>query len=156
RRAPADERGQRGQVGGVVRRCRLDLTMHGKKMDRRGFLATAGKGVMASSVVAGFPAIVPSSVFGADSPSNRINVGATGTGRISRGHDMPGIWQHDIARIVAVCDLDRSRVAEAKTLVEDYYTKKTGKPYEGVKTYTNYHDLLASKEVDAVVISTPD
>ena len=28
-------------------------------------------------------------------PSNRINVGAIGTGRISRGHDLPGIWQHD-------------------------------------------------------------
>ena len=28
-------------------------------------------------------------------PSNRINVGAIGTGRISRGHDLPGLWKHD-------------------------------------------------------------
>jgi hypothetical protein len=127
-----------------------------QRMDRRRFLTTAGKGVVASSVVAGFPAIVPASVLGATSPSKRINVGAIGTGRISRGHDMPGIWQHDIARITAVCDLDSKRVEDAKTLVNGYYTKKTGKPYDGVTTYHNYRDLLASKDVDAVVISTPD
>jgi predicted dehydrogenase len=127
-----------------------------KKMSRRRFLATAGKGVVASSVVAGFPAIVPASVFGAASPSNRINVGAIGTGRISRGHDLPGIWQHEMAKVVAACDLDSQRLADAKTLINGYYAKKTGKPYDGVAGYANYHDLLASKDVDAVVISTPD
>ena len=127
-----------------------------RKMDRRRFLATAGKGVAAASVAAGFPAIVPASVLGATSPSNRINVGAIGTGRISRGHDLPGIWQHDLARVVAVCDLDSSRAADAKTLVDGYYTKQAGKPWDGTKTYTNYHELLANKDVDAVVISTPD
>jgi predicted dehydrogenase len=125
-------------------------------MDRRRFLATAGQGLVASSVAAGFPAIVPASVFGSTSPSNRINVGAIGTGRISRGHDLPGIWQHDIARIMAVCDLDSRRVEDAKTLVNDHYAKKTGKAYDGVRGYANYRDLLANKDVDAVVISTPD
>jgi predicted dehydrogenase len=125
-------------------------------MGRRRFLVSAGKGVVASSVVAGFPAIVPASVFGAASPSNRINVGAIGTGRISRGHDLPGIWPHEIARVMAACDLDGKRVEDAKTLINGYYAKKTGKAYDGVTGYTNYHDLLASKDVDAVVISTPD
>src|SRR5436190_8952654 len=127
-----------------------------ERMDRRQFLATAGRGLVASSVVAGFPAIVPASVVGSTSPSNRINVGAIGTGRISRGHDLPGIWQHDMARIMAVCDLDSRRVEDAKTLVNGYYAQKTGKPYDGVTGYASYHDLLASKDVDAVVISTPD
>src|SRR5262245_41868247 len=127
-----------------------------KRIDRRRFLATAGQGVVASGLLAGFPSIVPASVLGAKSPGNRINVGAIGTGRISRGHDLPGIWQHDIARIIAVCDLDSKRVEDARTLVNGFYAKKTGKPYDGVKTYTNYHDLLANKDVDAVVISTPD
>jgi predicted dehydrogenase len=119
---------------------------------RRGFLAAAGKGV----VLAGFPTIVPASVFGAFAPSNRINVGAIGTGRISRGHDLPGIWRHDAARIVAVCDLDGKRVQEAVTLVNGHYAEATGKPYAGVKPYTRYRELLADKDVDAVVISTPD
>jgi predicted dehydrogenase len=123
---------------------------------RREFIATAGKSIVASSVVAGFPAIVPASVFGAASPSNRINVGAIGTGRISRGHDMPGIWKHDTARIMAVCDLDSVRTADARTLVNGHYAARTGKPYDGVKMYGDYRELLTNADVDAVVISTPD
>jgi predicted dehydrogenase len=126
------------------------------RMRRRDFLATAGKGLAVSSVAAGFPTIIPASVLGAAAPSKQITVGAIGMGRISRGHDLPGIWQHPIARIMAACDLDSHRVAEARTLINDYYTSKTGKPYDGVTTYTNYHELLANKDIDAVVISTPD
>ena len=43
------------------------------------------RGVIKTGAVAiGFPAIVPSSVFGATAPSNRINIGAIGVGAISR------------------------------------------------------------------------
>ncbi len=127
-----------------------------RRPSRRRFLATAGGGMVASSVIAGFPSIVPASVLGQAAPSNRINVGAIGTGRISRGHDMPGIWKYDYARIMAVCDLDSKRVEEARRLVNQHYTEKTGKPYDGVKTYRDYRELLTNKDVDAVVISTPD
>lgn len=119
---------------------------------RRDFLKLS----MGAAAAIGFPTIVPASVFGSTAPSNRINVGAIGVGRISRGHDLPGIWQFDQARIMAVCDLDAKRVEEAKTLVNGYYSKKSGKPYDGVTGYHNYHELLANKEIDAVVISTPD
>ncbi len=127
-----------------------------KKTSRRRFLSTAGQGAVASTVVAGFPAIVPSSVLGAAAPGNRINVGAIGTGRISRGHDLPGIWKHDAARIMAACDLDTKRVDEAKLLINGQYGKQTGKPYDGVTGYSDYRELLANKDIDAVVISTPD
>jgi predicted dehydrogenase len=119
---------------------------------RRDFLKLS----VGAAAAIGFPTIVPASVFGQTAPSNRINVGAIGVGRISRGHDLPGIWQFDQARIMAVCDLDAKRVEEAKTLVNGYYSKKTGKPYDGVTGYRNYHELLANRDVDAVVISTPD
>jgi predicted dehydrogenase len=119
---------------------------------RRTFLKMS----MGAAAAVGFPTIVPSSVFGQTAPSNRINVGAIGVGRISRGHDLPGIWQFDHARIMAVCDLDSKRVDEARTLLNGYYAKKTGKDYDGVTGYHVYHDLLANKDIDAVVISTPD
>jgi predicted dehydrogenase len=125
-------------------------------VNRRDFISVTGKGVAASVVAGAFPAIVPASVFGANSPSNRINVGAIGNGRISRGHDLPGIWKFAEARVMAVCDLDTKRAEDAKTLVNGYYAKKTGKPYDGVTVYHDYKALLADKDVDAVVISTPD
>jgi predicted dehydrogenase len=125
-------------------------------ISRRQALSLAARGSIGSSLLAGFPAIVPASVLGAGAPSNRVNVGAIGTGRISRGHDMPGVWKYDHARIVAVCDLDSRRMEDAKALVNGYYGKKAGKPYDGVKGYLDYKELLRSPEVDAVLISTPD
>jgi predicted dehydrogenase len=125
-------------------------------ISRRDFLKTTGTGIASSAVVSGFPAIVPASVFGAEAPSNRISVGAIGTGRISRAHDMPGVWKHGTARIIAVSDLDSKRLEDAKRLVNDYYAKKTGTPYDGVTGYADYRDLLASRDVDAVLVSTPD
>ena len=123
---------------------------------RRDFMMTAGKGIVLSSIAGGFPAIVPSSVLGSASPGNRINIGAIGNGRISRVHDLPGIWKHDAARIMAVCDLDSRRVEDARALVNGHYGDKTGKKYDGVTSYSDYRELLANKDIDAVVISTPD
>src|SRR6188768_3542851 len=91
------------------------------KTSRRAFIGAAGKGLVVAAIVPGFPSIVPSSVLGAAAPSNRVNIGAIGNGRISRGHDLPGLWKHDIAQIVAVCDLDSKRAADAKTLVNGFY-----------------------------------
>lgn len=102
------------------------------------------------------PTIVPASVFGANAPSNRINIGAIGTGRISRTHDMPGVWKYDNVRIIAACDLDAKRVVAAKGAIEGYYAKKYGKSDVDVKTYEHYEELLANKDIDAVLISTPD
>src|ERR1051325_4213297 len=127
------------------------------RLSRRRFLSSTMKGGIASAVVLrGFPSIVPASVFGERSPSNQITVGAIGTGRISRGHDLPGVLRYERSRVVAVCDLDSKRVEDAKKLVNDFYSKKAGKPYDGVTGYGNYRDLIRNKEVDAVIISTPD
>src|SRR4029453_9504553 len=69
---------------------------------RRKGLTIAAQGMGATPVL-GFPSIVPASVFGATAPSKRINGGAIGTGRISRGPDLPGVWKYDPPRLMAVC-----------------------------------------------------
>ncbi len=128
-----------------------------KAFNRRDFIRSTARGTVATSLlVGGFPTIVPASVFGKNAPSNRINVAALGVGRISRVHDMPNVWRSDQARIIAVCDLDSKRVNEGKQLVNEYYSKKQGKTYDGVKTYEDYREVLQNKDVDAVIISTPD
>jgi predicted dehydrogenase len=125
-------------------------------LSRRAFLSNTVKTTIGTSILMSIPTIVPSSVFGRNAPSNRINVGAIGTGRISRIHDLPGVWQYDFAQVVAVCDLDSNRAADGQKLVNDYYTKKNGSPYDGVKMYTDFRELLQNKDIDAVLISTPD
>ena len=125
-------------------------------VSRRKFLETSVKATALSTLALGVPSIVPSSVFGKNAPSNRINIGAIGTGRISRGHDLPGVWKYDFAQVVAVCDVDTKRAAEGKTLVNEYYSKRDGKPFDGVKEYHDYRELINNKDIDAVIISTPD
>jgi predicted dehydrogenase len=119
---------------------------------RRSFL----KAGLASAAVAGFPVFVPSRLLGQYAPSKQINIGAIGVGRISRTHDMPAILALNSARIVAVCDLDANRVEDGKRFVNDAYAAKTGKPYNGVTGYANHHNVLANKDIDAVLVSTPD
>ncbi len=127
-----------------------------QNIGRRKFLTDSAKAAIGTGIAFSFPSIVPASVFGRNAPSNRINVAAIGTGRISRGHDMPGVWQHDFAQIMAVCDVDALRAEDGKKLVNEYYSKKNGTPYDGVKVYSNYKELLLNKDIDAVIISTPD
>lgn len=102
------------------------------------------------------PMIVPASVFGANAPSNRVTIGAIGVGRISRVHDMKEIHKHADAQIVAVCDLDTRRLGAGMQLVDDRYAASTGKPYSGTRGHADYRELLAAKDIDAVLISTPD
>jgi predicted dehydrogenase len=123
---------------------------------RRTFL----KASLSAAAAVGFPTIVPSSVFGQDAPSNRINIGAIGVGRISRVHDMPGVWKYTTGarnnRILAVCDLYAPRAEQGKQLLNGVYSKQTGKDYNATIGYSDYRELLSNKEIDAVIISTPD
>ncbi len=131
--------------------------MNHTNQNRRSFLkstATGTAGIIAASV---FPTIVPASVFGKNAPSNKINIGQIGFGRISSGHDLPETIKNEVARVIAVADLDKNRLAMGKKWIEKQYADKTGKDnYVDVKTYDDYKELLARKDIDAVIISTPD
>ena len=128
-----------------------------KNFSRRSFMKTSAQtGALTGLASLGFPTIVPAKVLGKDAPSNKINVGAIGVGRISRDHDMAETLKYDHAKIMAVCDVDSKRLEDGKKYVNDYYTKKTGKAYDGVTLYSNHEELLLNKDIDAVLISTPD
>ncbi len=118
-------------------------------------MAMSRRSILKSAAVAA-PMIVPSSVFGANAPSNRVTIGAIGAGRISRIHDMKEIHKHADAQIVAVCDVDTKRLGAGIQLVDSRYAASTGKNYVGTRGYWDFHELLADKEIDAVMISTPD
>ena len=124
---------------------------HPRGPSRRGFLRATG----GAAALLAFPSIVPSRLLGADAPSNRIRVGQIGCGRIAQGHDMPGVLASNLADYVAVCDFDTRRVSAGKALVEQY-CRTHGRTMPEIATYGDYRELLARRDIDAVVISTPD
>lgn len=127
-------------------------------ISRRKFIDHSAKATLMSSLAYSvFPTIVPSTVFGRNAPSEKINIGQIGFGRIAYTHDLPETLKYDSARVIAVADLDTNRAAQGKKFLDNFYSKKTGKAdYINSKIYDDYRKMLQDPGIDAVIISTPD
>ena len=89
------------------------------------------------------PTIIPSHVIGKNPPSDKINIGQIGCGRIAMSLDLPAIMKFDVARVIACCDLDSKRLKAGKDKIDQYYSEKTGKSdYIVAKMYEDYRDML--------------
>src|SRR5262249_29912206 len=78
------------------------------------------------------------------SPNEQIRIGVIGVGNQGKGN-----LRTHLKNTVAVCEVDSKRLAAAKESVETATKKKCA-------AYGDYRKLLADKNVDAVVITTPD
>jgi len=122
-----------------------------KSQTRRSFIKQTFGGAAGLVLL---PNLIPSRLLGADAPSKQIHVAQIGCGRMGRS-DMGNILTEPLARVVAVCDLDSHRLAEGKAMAEDYYTNQ-GETGVNVRPYHDYHEVLASPDIDAVVVTVPD
>lgn len=114
-------------------------------MKRRDFLK-------ASVGAVGFPYLIPSSALGKSgtvAPSNRIVMGAIGTGSMGTG-DLNGFLSKSDVQMVAVCDVDTNHSGNAKKLVDAKYGNKN------CDVYGDYRDLIARGDLDAVMHALPD
>ena len=122
-----------------------------KQPSRRTFLRSSLGGAVGLTLL---PNLIPARLLGADAPSKKIHVAQIGCGRMGRS-DLGNVLNEPLARIVAVCDLDSHRLAGGKKLVDDFYRER-GETSATVKTFHDYHDVLASPDIDAVVVTVPD
>src|SRR5262249_28298201 len=99
------------------------------------------------------PAIMPSSLFakaGQPAPSDRVVVGVIGTGDLGRKHHLNNkLVPNARIQVAAVCDVDRNHRDQAAL---DVFAK-TGRR---VAAYKDFRALCDRKDIDAVLIATPD
>src|SRR5213593_2327266 len=119
-------------------------------LTRRSFLAST------AALTAAGPLLLPSRIWSADTkPTERLTLGFIGNGTQGRGL-MGGLLSRKDTQTLAVCDVDTHRREHAKKLVEDHYAKQNESTYKGCAAYNDFRELLARKDIDAVVIATPD
>jgi len=123
---------------------------HANHFSRRQFLKTA------TAIIAA-PTILPSSVWAAATgPNDRLTLGFIGMGKQNSGL-LNGFIHNKGTQVVAVCEVDTTRRDNAKKKVEDFYAKQTDRgSFKGCDAYNDFRDLVARKDIDAVVIATPD
>lgn len=119
-------------------------------LSRRSFLRS-------SALAAAAPTLLPSRIWGAEvAPSERIQIGFIGVGTQGRGLLNNCLNRPNVA-VVAVCDVDKTRRDNARKVVETHYAKKGGPGTSNTcLAFTDFRDLLARTDIDAVVIATPD
>jgi predicted dehydrogenase len=122
-------------------------------MTRRDFV----KG--AAAAAAGLPLLLPGPSRGDEkkpAAGDRLTLGFIGVGKQNSGHLGHFLGQKDV-QVLAVCDVDTTRRDHARKTVEDRYAEqvKSGR-YKGCAAYNDFRELLARKDIDAVVIATPD
>ncbi len=106
-----------------------------RNLTRRGFLkqtAFAGAGVYLTT-------LLPSRA-GKISPNEKLHIGMIGVAH-QANYDLTNVTSENI---VALCDVD------------DTYLAAAAQKFPGAKTYNDFRRLLDQKDIDAIVVATPD
>jgi predicted dehydrogenase len=115
-----------------------------EQLNRRQFLTAAG------AAAASVPYLIPSGVLaagGRPGANDRITTAHIGVGGRGRGllREVKRFREAGSVNIAAVCDIDKKRL--------DLAVKEAG---EGTDAYHDYRHILMRKDIDAVVIGSPD
>lgn len=111
-------------------------------MNRRHFIKTSAAGFAASTLSEdALSAVI-------DGPPKRV--GLIGTGWYGKA-DLFRLIQVAPVEVVSLCDVDKQLLKEAADMVST--RQKSGKR---PRTYADYREMLANKDLDIVLIATPD
>ncbi|HEY8484853.1 MAG TPA: Gfo/Idh/MocA family oxidoreductase, partial [Longimicrobiales bacterium] len=108
-------------------------------MNRRGFLQTGAALLLSARGARAF-----------EFASRRLRVGLIGCGWYGKT-DLFRLIQVAPVEVVSLCDVDRRMLAEAAELVSQRQASR-----KRPRTYTDYRKMLAERDLDIVLVATPD
>ena len=115
---------------------------------------TSRRHFLKSAAAASVPALVAGRSWGqsASKPAanGQITLGCIGMGNHGIGWNLAAFLKIPEARVLAVCDVFKSRGEKARKKVNAAYGNTD------CATYGDFREILAREDLDAVVISTPD
>jgi predicted dehydrogenase len=92
------------------------------------------------------------------SANDRVNVAFVGVG--GRAGDDQGLIEdflkHNDCQCVAVCDPFTSRRQSRAAKIDSAYAARVKGSHKSVKPFADFRELLLQKDIDAVVVATPD
>jgi len=116
-----------------------------RKSSRRRFLKRAAAALLAA------PAVKAGNLLAGAAASDSLGIGLIGCGSLGVNYHLQAYLPMKDIRMVAVCDVDRKRREAAARIVEERYG---GQHRPGA--FNDYRELLEQKDVDAVIVVTPD
>ena len=119
-------------------------------------MKTTRRSFLKMSAASAAPFILPSSIWGAETkPNDQLAIGFIGMGKQSRGL-INAFLNHRRCRVVAVCDVDATRLTDAHERVNGFYTQRPSRGSADCAAYVDFREVVARDDIDAVCIATPD
>ena len=116
-------------------------------VDRRSFLKNTAITVLGSGIVAAVPMEVLAAIRKKVAPSDAIRVGVIGA-RGQGWSNLTSMLRLSEVQCVALCDIDQNVLSNRRSDLQKLNVT--------AKEYTDYRKLLENKDIDVVIIGTPD
>jgi predicted dehydrogenase len=117
-------------------------------MKRREFIKKTVSTVFGSALL---PTFLPGSSFAKSNTSSndKINIASIGMGAMGM-MNLGAFLYSDDCHVIAVCDIDKNHLLEAKEAVDKHYDN------QDCQGYHDFREVLSREDIDAVCLSMPD
>jgi predicted dehydrogenase len=120
----------------------MTILKHDATISRRRFILAGGAALM-------MPHLVTGCATARKPPSQQIVLGVVGCGTQGTS-DARELMKEADCRVVAACDVDKNHLRAMVNVVNKHYQNKD------CKAYHDFRQLIARRDIDAVLIATPD
>lgn len=119
-----------------------------KDLTRRDVLRTTAAAAMGAGLAPGVFAESFGQGGGSTSANEKVVVGLIGCGGMGMSN-VRSLWGFNDFEVAAICDVDTRRIPGDYKAIDDKYGRKP-------EVFKDYRQMLERKDIDAVIIGTPD